>query len=284
MDVRLLKCFVAVFEERSMTAAAERCYVSQPSLSSAIKQLESELEVQLFIRHKRGVDLTDQAHHLYPLAVQALGQLNKMSSLFANLPASLPLKLANFHDISPSLLAKFIAHCKQQQPLFKFELLDVQDTQAQARLSLDVLKQEDELFIPLWDEDYVLCVPQQHELAKQQQVEIAALNNYDFIECVACEAHQQTLSLLASQGFAVNLVAKAQHKTQVKHLVSAGIGISFLPTGVLETSADLQQVKLLAPRMYRSIGLCIKASASAKPALAALIDAANTWSSHDKTS
>ncbi|MEE1672612.1 LysR family transcriptional regulator [Agarivorans aestuarii] len=282
MDARLLRSFVAVFEERSMTAAAERCYVSQPSLSSAIKQLESELEVQLFVRHKRGVDLTDQAHHLYPMAVQTLGQLNRMSKLFAEQPASLPIKLANFEDLSPSLLAEFIQHCKSQQPLFNFELLDHQDKTAQARLTLDVFKQEDELFIPLWQEDYVLCVPQQHPLAQQQEVEIAELNNYDFIECVVCEAHQQTLSLLASQGFAVNLVAKAQHKTQVKHLVNAGIGISFLPTGVLETAANLQQVKLLAPRMYRSIGLCVKASASAKPELAALINAANNWSERNQ--
>ncbi|USD38443.1 MULTISPECIES: LysR family transcriptional regulator [Ferrimonas] len=277
MDVRLLRSFVAVFEERSITSASQRLFVSQPSLSSAIKQLESELGVALFVRHKRGVDLTDEAHQLYPLALQSLGQMEKMSRLFASQQATLPLALGNFHDISPATYARFLSHCSQASPQLSFELLDHDDDAAQARITLDVFKKEDELFVPLWEEDYVLCVPNHHPLAQQQAVGIADLNDFNFIECVVCEAHQQTLSLLASEGFAVNLVAKAQHKTQVRHLVSAGIGISFLPTGVLETAADLTQVRLQAPRMFRRIGLTLPASASTKPALAALLAACQQW-------
>ncbi|WP_035385108.1 LysR family transcriptional regulator [Ferrimonas futtsuensis] len=279
MDVRLLRCFVAVFEERAITAAAQRVFVSQPSLSAAIKQLESELGVTLFRRHKRGVDLTDEAHQLYPLALQALGQMEKMSRLFDDASARLPLSLANFHDISPSHYARFLGHCIELAPQLSLELLDHEDERAQARMTLDVFKREDELFLPLWEEDYVLCVPKAHPLAERERVSIADLNDFNFIECVACEAHQQTLSLLASEGFAVNLVAKAQHKTQVRHLVSAGVGISFLPWGVLETADDLVQVALDAPRMFRRIGLTLHASDSGKPAQTALLGAAEAWRS-----
>lgn len=277
MDVRLLRCFVAVFEERAITAAAQRVFISQPSLSAAIKQLESELGITLFRRHKRGVDLTDEAHQLYPLALQALGQMDKMSRLFADASARLPLTLGNFHDISPSHYARFLGHCTRLAPQLSLELLDHDDDQAQARVTLDVFKREDELFLPLWEEDYVLCVPKGHPLAGRERVSIADLNDFNFIECVACEAHQQTLSLLASEGFAVNLVAKAQHKTQVRHLVSAGVGISFLPRGVLETAGDLVKVSLDAPRMFRRIGLTLHASDSGKPAQAALLGAAQAW-------
>ncbi|BDY03829.1 LysR family transcriptional regulator [Ferrimonas sp. YFM] len=280
MDVRLLRCFVAVFEERAITAAAQRVFVSQPSLSAAIKQLESEMGVTLFRRHKRGVDLTDEAHQLYPLALQALGQMEKMSRLFDDASARLPLALGNFHDISPSHYARFLGHCTAAAPQLSLELLDHEDEQAQARVTLDVFKREDELFLPLWEEDYVLCVPKEHPLADRERVSIADLNDFNFIECVACEAHQQTLSLLASEGFSVNLVAKAQHKTQVRHLVSAGVGISFLPWGVLETADDLVQVALDAPRMFRRIGLTLHASDSGKPAQAALLGAAEAWGSH----
>ena len=68
MDLRLLRFFIAVYEEKNITLAAERCCVSQPSISSGIKQLEQELATQLFVRHKKGVNLTDEAHYLYPLA------------------------------------------------------------------------------------------------------------------------------------------------------------------------------------------------------------------------
>ncbi|WP_298441273.1 LysR family transcriptional regulator [uncultured Ferrimonas sp.] len=260
MDLRRLRCFVAVFEERNITAAAQRCFVSQPSLSSSIKQLEQELGATLFIRHKRGVDLTDDAHQLYPLARRLLGQADELPAMFAERQAKIKLRLGNFHDLSPSQLVAFIDRCQQLEPRLQIELCDHDDGEVDARLTLDVLKKEEELFVPLWEEDYVLCVPTDHALASQDEVSLAQLDQYSFIECAACEAHQQTLSLLASGGFAVNLVAKAAHKTQVRHMVCAGLGISFLPSGVLEGCEQLKAVPLLAPRMFRRIGLCLPAS------------------------
>ena len=54
MDVRHLKAFLAVFEERNITAAAQRLFISQPTLSVTIKQLEDELGVALFVRQPCG--------------------------------------------------------------------------------------------------------------------------------------------------------------------------------------------------------------------------------------
>ncbi|MGL5739790.1 MAG: LysR family transcriptional regulator, partial [Plesiomonas shigelloides] len=68
MDYRLLRAFTAVFEEKNMTAAAQRCHVSQPALSASIRQLEEQLNVTLFIRQPKGVALTDEARRLYPSA------------------------------------------------------------------------------------------------------------------------------------------------------------------------------------------------------------------------
>src|SRR4051812_18412429 len=72
MELRHLRYFVAIAEERSFTRAAERLWVAQPGLSTQIRQLETELGVRLFERHTRGVDLTDAGEVLLGRARAAL--------------------------------------------------------------------------------------------------------------------------------------------------------------------------------------------------------------------
>ena len=72
MDLRALRYFVVVAEELNITHAAERLGMSQPPLSSQIKSLEEELGVQLFVRGKRSLTITDAGLHLYRRACQML--------------------------------------------------------------------------------------------------------------------------------------------------------------------------------------------------------------------
>jgi DNA-binding transcriptional LysR family regulator len=90
MELRHLRYFVAIAEERSFTRASERLWVAQPGLSTQIRRLESELGVRLFERHSRGVDLTDAGQLFLERARAAL--------------AAADVALATGHDLDKGLV------------------------------------------------------------------------------------------------------------------------------------------------------------------------------------
>ncbi len=117
MDLRALHYFVVVAEERNITRAAERLNMSQPPLSSQIKALEEELGVQLFIRGKRQLTITDAGTHLYRRARQILElseqtqlELQSMEGLSGDLNISL------VEGRAPFLLSRWIAGFRSEFP------------------------------------------------------------------------------------------------------------------------------------------------------------------------
>jgi DNA-binding transcriptional LysR family regulator len=123
MDLRALHYFVVVAEERNITRAAERLNMSQPPLSSQIKALEEELGVQLFIRGKRQLTITDAGTHLYRRARQILElseqtqlELQSMEGLSGDLNISL------VEGRAPFLLSRWIAGFRSEFPRVSIHL------------------------------------------------------------------------------------------------------------------------------------------------------------------
>ena len=256
MDQRLLNYFIAVYEEKSITAAAKKCFISQPALSNGIKQLEEELNCQLFIRLKRGVELTNNADQFYPQAIKLVKNMNDIAKLFEDKGTKNRIKIGVYRDFDHNKLAKFYKHLYEKIPNLHLELLDYYNDEAIAKISPDCFMENDDIFLKLWDEDYVLVVPHNHPLTKQHEVTIQDLSKYPFIEYPSCEPHQRMMGILSSEGIKLNIVATATHKSQVMHLVESGIAISFIPTGTLAMTTNLIQLKVKGiPRMYRSVGL-----------------------------
>src|SRR3954451_2603636 len=113
MELRHLRYFVAVAEERSITRAAEKLWIAQPGLSTQIRRLEAELGIRLFERHTRGVDLTESGELLLDRARVTLAAAEAARStgrdLAAGLVGSIRLGVATCAGWSetPELLATF---------------------------------------------------------------------------------------------------------------------------------------------------------------------------------
>ena len=136
MDLRQLHYFVVVAEELNITRAAERLNMSQPPLSSQLKSLEDELGVQLFIRGKRRLTITDAGTHLYYRAKQILelsGQTQlELQSMEAGLSGDLNISLVEGR--APFFLARWMAGFRGEFPRVTVRLWNGSGDEAMERL------------------------------------------------------------------------------------------------------------------------------------------------------
>jgi len=124
MDLTQLRTFVAVAQEGRLTRAAERLHISQPAASAHIRTLEAELEVQLFARTNRGLELTPAGRRLAESAERVLGSAVELTSLARSLRGSLAGRLDLGSNADPVLnrLGPLMIWLRDHQPLIELNL------------------------------------------------------------------------------------------------------------------------------------------------------------------
>ena len=198
MDGRLLKFFIAVYEQKNLTRAAKQCFVSQPNIYNGIKQLEEELGQVLFERHKKGVELKTEAHYLYPIAKRLVGELNSLNSIFNEQEFKNKIKIGVADGLPQEHKQQFFRTVSDLCESIAWTTNGI-GRENEINLLVREWKNEEDLFLPLWKEDYVLCIPNGHHLLNKEVVTLKDLEKETFIHCPPCEAHQQCLSILNNE-------------------------------------------------------------------------------------
>ncbi|AHV92551.1 LysR family transcriptional regulator [Bordetella holmesii] len=243
MELRLLRYFIAVAEERHFGRAARRLHISQPPLSYAIRQLEAQLGVTLLERNSRHVDLTPAGQVLYGQALALLRQSEEISLLVQRVDAGLQgrCRIGFVGSMLYRGLPDVLAQLRLQLPGVEQVL--------QERNSHDQIEaiQRGELdlgfvhanplppevrSLDLMAEPFVVCLSQGHPLAARRKLELRELVNDDFI-FFAREAspsyHETVLSLCVAAGFHPAVRHEVRHWLSVCSLVSQGLGVSIVP-------------------------------------------------------
>lgn len=264
MDIRHLKAFLAVFEERNITAAAQRLFISQPTLSVTIKQLEQELGAALFLRQPRGVEVSDEARVLYPQARRMVAEAEALSRLFRSRENRAPLVLGVEGDVADSQIEAFVRLAHQGLPNL---LLTLQEgCVGDARLAVEELCCEDELFLPLWEEPYVMALPVAHAMARDEGRGWLPIE--DWITCPQHVSHQRLMALYGRSPEAV--AGHAGSLKQAMHMVAAGVGVAMLPLSLAQGHSGVVTRALHLPAPSRRVGLCYAAQALELPTLRGL--------------
>lgn len=260
MDIRELRYFAAVYRERNLTAAARTCFVSQPSISTAITNLEAELGTTLFIRHKKGVAPTASAEQFHALARRIIDETDAARSLFRKPSTRTNLTLGLMRTLD---VPRTIALLKPLTARSDIALrLVSHDERADARIISKRMLGDDEHFVPLWSERYVAALPPSHPLTLKERLRAADLADAPMIDRCHCE--QSEFFGRAAQRRPSAAIAQSEDWAMA--LVAAGIGIAIVPEGVAKGHPDVA-IREIEVKIRREVGLAYRASAPLTDAL-----------------
>jgi len=252
MNFRCLRYFMAVYEELSLTAAAKRCFVAQPSISSAIQELESELNCQLFIRHTKGVTPSQAGNNLYPYASKVVGDIQAINDLFKAPAVKIALKLALMPFLSGQRISLILKDLLVQG--LDLTIVDLSET-ADARIISSNLLAENEIFHKLWRDEYVLAMPVGHPLSLLGSVPLKMLNGIAFISRKPCDVDDAWKFAVQKSGVSVDIKATVKTEQYALDLVAAGLGISLVPSHSTGIRSDIVTCEMSDLKLERIVGL-----------------------------
>lgn len=252
MDLRHLKYFVAVAQERSFTRASERLYISQPPLSRQIQQLEDELGLKLFDREARPLALTEAGRFFYARAVRLLEQLDEAVAMTRRLSQVDRRLVVGFvpstmYGALPRIARLFRAR-RPQTPLVLVEKTTVEQIEALKAGQIDIgfgrvrfddpgLRRE-----VLREERLVLAIPCEHELAHESgPVSLAQAAPYPqlvYPRKPRPSYADHVLSLFRDQGLEPAEVHEIQEMQTALGLVASGMGLCVVPISAQKLRRD----------------------------------------------
>jgi DNA-binding transcriptional LysR family regulator len=241
MEMHQVRYFLAAVDELNFTKAAEKCNVSQPSLTRAIKQLEGELGGDLFRRERPHAQLTELGERMLPLLKQcydsAMGARTLASSMKSGEVGALRLALSR--SISMELLTPFLAELTRV-----FKGLQLRLLRGTAAEVLELLKKGEAEFAvaadlgeewerldrwPLFTEGFELIVSRANQLAGRPALAAADLRQERLLRRTYCELAEQLGELLRSRQLDANYGHAITSERDLVTLVEADLGVAFVP-------------------------------------------------------
>ena len=189
MTIRHLKIFIAVAETGSMSAAAQKLYLSQPTVSQAIHELENHYQVRLFERFSRKLFITEEGTSLLSLAHQAVGQFDSLETTMREKQKISSLRLGSSITIGTCLIPSVIQDLEQKMPNIEIFSVTSNTREIEQRLLLSQLdaavvegniESSDLICIPVIHDRLVLCCSQSHEFYERECIHAPELNGQRF--------------------------------------------------------------------------------------------------------
>jgi LysR family transcriptional regulator, hydrogen peroxide-inducible genes activator len=242
-----LKYIVAVAREKHFGKAAEACFVSQPTLSVAIKKLEDELEVKLFERSANEVSVTPLGEDIVRQAQSVLEQAAAIKEIArrGKDPLAGPLKLGVIYTIGPYLLPDLVRQAisrTPQMPLmlqenFTVKLLEMLRTgEIDCAIMAEPFPDTGLALAPLYDEPFLAVVPSSHPFADRKTITAQELKSETMLllgtgHCFRDHVLEvcPEFARFSSDAEGIRKSFEGSSLETIKHMVAAGMGVTLVP-------------------------------------------------------
>ncbi|MFD9625632.1 LysR family transcriptional regulator [Peribacillus muralis] len=249
MDLRQLRYFITIVEERSYSKAAKILHISQPSLSNAIMKLERENNLQLLERNTRGIELTEAGAIFYSRSQDLLRR-------FSNMQVELEeMKQAGSGTISIGLIESFkiwfpkiIRTFKRDHPKIHLKVREILgeehviDSLNQYQVHFTITNQpinDDEITsTPLYNEKFKLLVHKDDDLNEKEVITFQDLLNKELIISTAgFQTRDEIMEAFKNEKVTPNIFYEIERLETACSLVDEGLGVTILPESYIKSVA-----------------------------------------------
>ncbi|SRR5579875_17026 len=262
MELYQIRHFIAVAEAGGFTKGAQRAAVSQPAISASIARLEAELDVKLLDRRHSPIVPTAAGARLLEAGKEILRTCNAVKAELKTIATPKFLRIGILQSLSSICVSKLLSSFRRANPHVAIEVVDGSCEQlieflAEQELDtvLTIFDGKNSKFASrvLFEEPYLLAVPNDHPFAQRKSVQLTDFEGESFIVRTRCDLYEEVANLLAMRGIKIRVVYQTDQDDRALALVAAGIGVALVPAHF--DLAAVKQVPVSDLNLTRAMGL-----------------------------
>jgi DNA-binding transcriptional LysR family regulator len=276
MELYQVRYYLALCDTLNFARAAEKCHVSQPSLTRAVQKLEQELGGLLIRRERRRTHLTELGELLRPMLQEVLSHADLTQSAARTFLGGdkRTLKLGILSSIWPVQFVLFLTRFAAQHRSIQVTLVEADSATLRERLlggDLDYAvgacgndaqgRLRSHL---LYREGVVAVIPLGHPFEQRDTVRVRDLEGVDLLLQTNCEMRSTLIELCRQQAVEPNIIYRSERKDWIQTMVAAGAGITIMPEYSRFPEGTLVR-RLIEPALVRAVSLVVVAGRAYDP-------------------
>lgn len=248
LDWNLLRTYLAIGQERSISRAAARLFVTQSAVSQSLKRLEEQLDCALILRRGPRFDLTQAGEEVLAIAQEMYGNVKRLGTAVEDAEEDVvgKVRLLSISLVQSALYDEFLADFHQQHPRVELEVevmrsSDIQSSLNQKTASMGVglcrFPQPKLERVSLMRQRYAFFCGKRHRLFGQRRLSLDELKGENFVSFTSDQIGGNLSSLTVfrdQQGFTGKVVASSSSFEEIRRLIIAGYGIGCLPEHLVD--------------------------------------------------